>query len=238
LVTGKWYGISLCRFTNLVIPIAQETLCSLLQGAHCVEIVLSMVSWLESVCKMLKSVMSAVLALGAATTAMAQDIVTWNDNIGGWRIVVDRTIDDSCFIISEFEDNVLLRFQYNVAQQSVQFIVASVLWDSLKTGEDYDLEVTFGDFDTWFGMAKGHRWNDVLPSLVLSVPVEDQQASEFMKEFTSKNAVRISHNGDEIANLDLAGTHEAVASMLDCQATMSHVNVSTQPATDPFSDPT
>lgn len=187
---------------------------------------------------MLKSLIGAALALGAANAAQAQDIVTWQDNIGGWRIVVDRTIDDSCFIISEFEDDVLLRFQFNVAQQNVQFIVASVLWDSLETGEDYDLEVTFGDFDTWFGMAKGHLWNDVLPSLVLSVPVEDRQASEFMKEFTAKNSVRISHNGDEIANLNLAGTHEAVASMLDCQATMSHVNVSTEPATELFADPT
>jgi len=182
--------------------------------------------------------MGAMLALGAASTAMAQDIVTWKDNIGGWRIVVDRTIDDSCFIISEFEDNVLLRFQFNVAQQNVQFIVASVLWDSLETGEDYDLEVTFGDYDTWFGMAKGHRWNDILPSLVLSVPVADRQASEFMKEFTAKNSVRISHNGDEIANLNLAGTHDAVASMLDCQATMSHVNFSKELETEPLSDPT
>ena len=187
---------------------------------------------------MLKSVFGAVLALGAANAAVAQDIVTWNDNIGGWRIVVDRTIDDSCFIITELEDDVLLRFQFNVAQQNVQFIVASVLWDTLETGEDYDLEVTFGDFDTWFGMAKGHRWNDVLPSLVLSIPVADQQASEFMKEFTAKQSVRISHNGDEIANLRLAGTGEAVASMLDCQATMSHVNFSKEPVSAPLAAPT
>lgn len=187
---------------------------------------------------MLKIVFGAVLAVGAANSALAQDIVTWKENIQGWRIVVDRTIEDSCFIISEFEDDVLLRFQFNVSQQTVQLIVASLSWDSLENGEDYDLEVTFGDLDAWSGMAKGHRWNDILPSLVLSVPMEDRQASEFMEEFTGRESVRISHNGSEIAHLALEGTDEAVASMLDCQATMSQVNRPSPQNTDLFSDPT
>ncbi len=187
---------------------------------------------------MLKIAFGTVLALAAANAAVAQDIVTWKENIQGWRIVVDRTIEDSCFIISEFEDDVLLRFQFNVSQQNVQFIVASLLWDTLETGEEYDLDVTFGEFDTWSGVATGHRWNDILPSLVLSVPVEDRQASEFIKEFTEKRSVRIAHNGSEIAHLALSGTNEAVASMLDCQASMSQVNHSTDPDSNQFADPT
>ena len=183
---------------------------------------------------MLKFVCGAVFAFVAAGPASAQDTVTWKDNIQGWSVAIDRTIDDSCFIISGFEDDLFLRFQFNSTQQNVQFIVANIQWDSLKTGEDYDLEVAFGGLDAWAGTAKGHRWNDILPSLVLSVPIADQQASHFMKEFTEMGSVRISHGGSEIANLALAGADEAVASMLDCQVSMTEANKSKENGSDPF----
>ena len=135
---------------------------------------------------MLKIAGSALFALSLTTTAAAaQDTVTWKENIEGWSVAIDRTINDSCFIISGFEDDLFLRFQFNATQKNVQFIIASVRWDSLKTGQDYDMEVSFGDLDAWSGTAKGHRWNDILPSLVLSVPIADHQASNFMEEFTS-----------------------------------------------------
>lgn len=183
---------------------------------------------------MLKFAYGAVFALLPVGTAFAQDTVTWKDDIQGWSVAIDRTIDDSCFIISGFEDDLYLRFQFNATQQNVQFIVANIQWDSLETGEDYDLEVAFGDLESWEGMAKGHRWNDILPSLVLSVPLADQQASHFMKEFTEMGSVRISHDGSEIANLALAGADEAVASMLDCQVSMADANKSKQNGSDPF----
>ncbi len=176
----------------------------------------------------------AVCALLLAGTAVAEDTVTWKDNINGWSVAIDRTIDDSCFIISGFEDDLFLRFQFNATQQNVQFIVASIRWDSLKNGEDYDLEVAFGEQEAWAGTAKGYRWNDILPSLVLSVPIEDQQASHFLREFTAMGTVSVVHDGSEIANLALAGAAEAVASMMDCQAAMTQANEARTSSADPF----
>lgn len=183
---------------------------------------------------MLKIACGAVFALCTAGASMAQDTVTWKDDIQGWSVAIDRTINDSCFIISGFEDDLFLRFQFNAAQQNVQFIVANIQWDSLESGEDYDMEVAFGDLDAWSGMAQGHRWNDILPSLVLSVPIADQQASHFMKEFTATDSVRISHDGTQIASLALAGAGEAVQSMMDCQAAMSKANDAQKSGNDPF----
>lgn len=183
---------------------------------------------------MLKIVSGAVLALFAAGAAVAEDTVTWKDNIQGWSVAIDRTIDDSCFIISGFDDDLFLRFQFNATQKNLQFIVASVHWDSLKTGEDYDLEIAFGEQEAWSGTAKGHRWNDILPSLVLSVPIADQQASSFMHEFTAMDTVSVVHEGSEIANLALAGAAEAVASMLDCQTAMTQANNARASGNDPF----
>lgn len=183
---------------------------------------------------MFKFCTGAMVALLMTSVANAQDTVTWKDNVQGWSVAIDRTIDDSCFIISGFEDDLFLRFQFNATQQSVQFIVASVHWDSVKTGEDYDMEVAFGGLDAWSGSAKGHRWNDILPSLVLSVPIADQQASNFMQEFTAMGSVSVSYDGSEIANLALAGAAEAVASMLDCQAAMSNASTARRSGNDPF----
>lgn len=183
---------------------------------------------------MLKIATGAAFALLTASVAMAQDTVTWKDDIQGWSVAIDRTIDDSCFIISDFEDDLFLRFQFNAAQHNVQFIIASIRWDSLKTGEDYDMEIAFGDQDAWTGTAVGHRWNDILPSLVMSVPVEDHQASNFMHEFTAMGSVSVSYDGSEIANLALAGAAEAVASMMDCQTAMSNAREAKQTGTDPF----
>ncbi|MCG6884000.1 MAG: hypothetical protein LJE62_09630 [Silicimonas sp.] len=183
---------------------------------------------------MLKIASGAVFALTMTTAAVAQDTVTWQDDIQGWSVAIDRTIDNSCFIISGFEDDLFLRFQFNATQQNVQLIVASVHWDSVETGGDYDVEVAFGGLDAWTGVAKGHRWNEILPSLVLSVPIEDQQASHFMTEFTATETVSISHDGSEIATLALSGADEAIASMLDCQAAMSKVNDAKRSGDDPF----
>lgn len=183
---------------------------------------------------MFKFVSGAIIALCSTSAAIAQDTVTWQDNIQGWTVVIDRTIENSCFIISGFENELLLRFQFNATQQNVQFIVANVNWKSLEPGKDYDLEVAFGDRDSWAGIAKGHRWNDILPSLVMSVPVANQQASNFMTEFTAMGSVRVSHDGTEIANVALPGAREAVASMLDCQAAMANAKPIEPAAKDPF----
>lgn len=180
---------------------------------------------------MLKFFSGAVIAICSTGAALAQDTMTWDDNVQGWTVVIDRTIENSCFIISGFEDELLLRFQFNATQQNVQFIAANINWKSLQAGKNYDMEVAFGDRDSWAGTAKAHRWNDILPSLVMSVPVENQQASDFMKEFTAMGSVRILHEGSEIANVDLPGASEAVAAMLDCQAAMANVKA---PDADPF----
>ena len=166
--------------------------------------------------------------------ASAQDTVIWQDNVEGWSVAIDRTIADSCFIFAGFDNNVFLRFQFNTTKQNVQFIVANIQWDSLETGREYDMEIAFGDQEAWSGMAKGHRWNDILPSLVLDVPIEDQQASHFMRDFSSVGSVSISHEGSEIAELALAGTKEAITSMLNCQASMSEENAARKPQSDPF----
>lgn len=183
---------------------------------------------------MVKIALSAAFALATTGVAIAQETVTWNNNIQGWNVAIDRTINDSCFIISGFDNEQFVRFQFNAMQQNVQLIVANIHWDAVEDGKNYDIEVAFGDLAAWSGTAKGLRWSDILPSLVLSVPMEDEKASHFMKEMTDTEALSVSYEGAEIANLALAGAEEAIASMLDCQAAMSEAKKKKGSEPDPF----
>ena len=169
-------------------------------------------------------------AILTVTGASAQETVPWESNVGGWNVAVDRTIGDSCFILAAFENDFVVRFQFNNRAQNVQFIIGNLKWASVEDGEAYDMEVAFGPADAWSGDGMGYLWNDILPSLVLSVPVEGERASAFLDEFARMDGVRVRHEGVEVANLAFQHNAEAVAEMLACQQVM-FANLG---STDPF----
>lgn len=179
---------------------------------------------------MLKSTSGVLALVCSVLPAMAQDTVLWQENVAGWQVNVDRTIGNSCYISAAFDSGAVVRFQFNARQQNVQFIIGDLRWASLEAGETYDMEVTFGNRDPWSGEAVGHRWSDILPSLVLSVPTENQRAAHFIQEFAGTSGIRVAYDGREIANLSLKGADDAIAEMLACQRVMA---ASSEPA-DPF----
>lgn len=170
---------------------------------------------------MLKCVPGVVALCLSVLPATAQESVLWQENVAGWQVNVDRTIGNSCYISAAFETGAVVRFQFNVERGNVQFIVGDIRWSSLEAGESYDMEVTFGDRDPWSGEGVGHRWSDILPSLVLSVPAEDDLARHFIDEFAETSAVRVAYDGREIANLSLKGADVAIAEMFVCQREMA-----------------
>ncbi len=183
---------------------------------------------------MAKGVYSAVLAFGLASSVAAQDAIVWAEDVQGWRVAIDRTIDNSCFIISSFGNDQYLRLQLNSEQRNLQLIVASLAWESLQSGKHYDIKLSFDDEQSWSGQAKGHRWKNILPSLVMSMPFEDSDTPGFMKEFGSTGSVRVIYDGSEIANLAMTGAGKAVEAMLECQAQMLSADKTNEKGTDPF----
>jgi hypothetical protein len=183
---------------------------------------------------MLKSIPGVLALLSTVLPAQAQDTVLWQENVAGWQVNVDRTIGDSCFMSAAFDTGAVVRFQFNARQGNIQFIIGDLRWASVLEGETYDLEVTFGDLAPWSGEAVGHRWSDILPSLVLSVPAEDNRAADFIGEFATTAEVRVAFDGREIAQLSLVGSGDAVAEMFACQREMA---ASGTPV-DPFSGST
>ena len=79
---------------------------------------------------MLKSFSGALAALALAGSVQAQDTLIWQQNVKGWHVSIDRTLGDSCFIITDFDNNTFLRFQVNSDRQNVEFIIAKASWNS------------------------------------------------------------------------------------------------------------
>lgn len=169
-------------------------------------------------------------SIGGAT---AQDVVTWNDDVSGWTVAVDRTLNDGCFALACFDGGTCLRLQLNAANERVIFFAMNDNWQSLETGKLYDIEVKFGTLAPWTGMASVHRFSNGLPSLVLNVPFEEERAFNFIDEFMRMTGVRISYSGSVIANLSLRGTYAAMEEVFNCQRTM--IEGGQRPRSDPFS---
>jgi len=178
---------------------------------------------------MLKSAAGVFALLVSVLPVQAQDTVLWQENVAGWQINVDRTIGNSCYISAAFDTGVVVRFQFNAQQGNVQFIIGDLRWASVEAGETYDMEVAFGDRDPWAGEAVGYRWSEILPSLVLSVPAEDDRAAHFLREFADTSGLRVSYDGREIANLSLNGASDAIDEMVTCQRIMTAANETTDP---------
>ena len=176
---------------------------------------------------------SAVLAACVAVlagSAAAQETVVWESDLNGWEVAVDRTINNSCFLLAGFANDFVLRLQVNKQQQNIQFIVGNIRWSSLKVGESYPISVAFGDATPWEGEGIGHEWSSILPSLVLSVPSDGDLAAHFLDEFAAMDVARVTFEGKEIANLSLADSAPAVSSLMDCVAAMHDF----EPSDDPF----
>jgi hypothetical protein len=159
----------------------------------------------------------AILAAGAAS---AEDTIGWSEDVAGWTVAVDTTIGNSCFMLTAFENEFVVRLQFNRTRDNVQLIIGNMRWTSVKAGESYDMEVGFGDLPPWSGDAEGYVWSDTVPSLVLSIPVAEEKASYFLGEFMDTDALHVAHDGTRIADLALDGTAEAVAELISCQAEM------------------
>ena len=173
---------------------------------------------------------SIAASIGGAT---AQDSVIWSDDVSGWTVAVDRSLNDGCFAFTCFDGGTCLRLQLNAANEQVIFFVMNNNWQSLETGKLYDIEVKFGTLTPWTGRASVHRFSDGLPSLVLNVPFEEDRALNFVDEFMRMTGVQISYSGSVIANLSLRGTYAAMEEVFNCQRTMIEGGRGTR--SDPFS---
>tara|TARA_R100001143_G_C3335959_1_gene121852 strand:+ start:497 stop:1036 length:540 start_codon:yes stop_codon:yes gene_type:complete len=166
--------------------------------------------------------------------AISQETITWKEDVKGWSINVDTTIDYGCFMSAAYDGGAVLRAQLNPTDDIFQFIIGNGAWQSLESGKLYDMKIQFGNLEPWTGLATAHRFNDQLPVLVFDLFFEEGKADSFINEFMRMTGVRVFYSGNEIANLSLRGTYDAFQEVMACQSQMmERINNSA----DPFSNP-
>jgi hypothetical protein len=100
----------------------------------------------------MKNIMYGVVTVMMIATADAQDTARWGQ-AGQWAIMVDRSLNNGCFAIVNYEGGTVLRVGYSPADGSAYFVIADDKWASLEVGKDYELEMQFDSRDPWYGSA-------------------------------------------------------------------------------------
>lgn len=179
-----------------------------------------------------KIIFYATISWFIPSVASSQDVVTWNEDVSGWEIRVDRTLGNGCFMLTGYEGGTFLRLQFDPTSESIGFYVANDDWRSIEANKLYDIEVEFGSAGPWTGSAQGIDF-DGLRGLHLTVPSEDDRAADFIEEFMRYTGVDIRYQGASIARLSLRGTFAATEEMFRCQAAMFENGLPSE--RDPFS---
>lgn len=177
------------------------------------------------------SVLSAVLIFSIYVQPSFSQAVTWNDDVRGWFVGVDRSVGDGCFMYSSFDGGGVLRAGFNVDADSMYIIVGSRSWMSLEEGKLYPIEIQFGNRSPWTGDASVFSWDSGEKALQLTIPFTDNIADNFVRELQQTQNILVRYQGQQILNLSLRGSFAAMAEVINCQQNMFRGN---SPSTDPF----
>jgi hypothetical protein len=181
----------------------------------------------------LKSILSAALLVSHffVSASASDDSEVWKENVQGWSIYVDKTVDNGCFMATTFEGGTRLRAQFNPRADNFALVVANPSWESINPDKFYDLTVQFGNRTPWDGEASVLVFSN-MNGLVLEVG-DDEAIGEFVNELMRMTSVKISYRGEQIANLSLDGSYKAMEEVFACQAAM---NAGGSTPEDPFSN--
>ena len=175
--------------------------------------------------------LSLVFLFSIFTQPSFSQAVTWNEDVRGWFIGVDRSLGDGCFMHSSFDGGSVLRSGFDINDDSMYIVVGNRNWASLEEGKLYPIEIQFGNRPPWNGDANVFIWRDGDKALSLTVPFTNDTADNFVRELQQTQNIVVRYQNAQIMNLSLRGSFAAMAEVLNCQETMLRNN---PPSADPF----
>jgi hypothetical protein len=175
------------------------------------------------------------LWLWVVAPASADDTVKWGQ-VGGWAIMVDRTIGDGCFAMQVFERGTVVRIGFDMRNRHVYLFFAQDSWKSLEEGKVYPVRIVFDGSIPYDGEMRGQRLGNVV------VLAHRNVSADFFRDFMQRNDLQVFYRGSELANLSLRNTYAAVSEVINCQKEIAAAGRSsgrptpsaTQPQPDPF----
>lgn len=129
---------------------------------------------------------------------------------GGWVIRIDQVGDFGCFMASQYDNTVGIRFQLSPADGSTMMWVGSTAWKSILQDERKELGLSFEGRGTWSGMASGVAVEGMHWLMLKGTGIIDemQDARWFALKIDSV----------EFAAYDTGEVRQAVTLLRECQA--------------------
>lgn len=160
---------------------------------------------------MKRLLVSAILALGAAAPALAEDLTVWGQS-GDWTILRDPNHGNGCLVQATLSDGSTLRIGFEKKGDGLGYISSfNPFWAKFDMSKEYDVTVKFGD-QLFVGKGKGATLAD-MPGVVAK-----SDSIELLVALAKSDSVNLSTDGGEGLTVKLAGSNDALAQALTCQA--------------------
>lgn len=158
-----------------------------------------------------KSVATASDARSDASSDKTTDSLPWG-TVGHWKVAVDPTMGNSCFIMSSWVGGTVLRIGFKQSDEnSGYFLIGNDSWVSLTVGKEYDIQLKFGNEIPWTAPAKAVAMSG---SKYLFGSFNDKR---LWSEFRAAKMLALSYNGKPAGNLNIEQGEEVFQEMHRCQ---------------------
>ncbi|OYU30888.1 MAG: hypothetical protein CFE39_11100 [Comamonadaceae bacterium PBBC2] len=153
---------------------------------------------------------AVALATCAAVPAFAQGQLEDYAEAAGWSIAIDPSLNNGCLMMSEFEDNSVVRIGFDMTTGGGYVLSANPGWDDIEEGKTYPISILLDD-KPFNGEATGTSI-DGLPAADILFDTPD-----FFPAMMGASSLSLSHGENEVMLIDITGSTDAVVKMIECQ---------------------
>ncbi len=144
-----------------------------------------------------------------AGMAMAQDPIPYGE-AGGWEVLIDPSLGNGCFLISEFEDGSVVRIGFDRTAGNGYVIAFNEGWGDIVEGQEYPVSFMLDD-QQYDGIAMGMSLSG-LPGAMITFDNVD-----FLADLAMRQTMSLSNEGGEVMVIDLTGSAAAIEQTIACQ---------------------
>jgi hypothetical protein len=143
-----------------------------------------------------------------------------------WTVYVDSSLSNGCFLFGSFKNQNAFRVGINRTSGGYYILLGNPAWESLKAGQEYDVQFQFDAHSPWNVPTVGLKMGDYI---YLKGIFDD---SNFWTEFVNSSALEITRNGQPVTRMAFSGTKAAFNELVACQ---KYEDAHTRPR-DPFAN--
>ncbi len=156
-----------------------------------------------------KALCAAAAVSLCATTAMAQELMSWGQS-GVWSILVDPTLGNGCLIQTDFVDGSTVRIGFDGNTGNGYVAAFNLAWGGIDPGKLYDIAFLLDD-EQFDGEATGIYLGDVPGAFI------EFENPDFLGAIAQRQTMTLFNDDGEVMSIDLTGTFNGLSGALDCQ---------------------